>query len=136
MVCQLSMECDLRRVFGKNEPWRQYGRDAGAWGLHNEGICFSWDSPCPLGCGDVPLFNLSDSRNMLNYCDENDVAVLGMEGFKVVGKKEFQIWNVLRISSLVAAGEGFPGLSRKSARNFLDSIQDLNVFLEFVLVTV
>lgn len=46
----------------------------------------------------MPLFNLSDSRNMLNYCDENDVAVLGMEGFKVVGKKEFQIWNVLRIS--------------------------------------
>ncbi|MBR8657336.1 hypothetical protein KDH83_28870 [Achromobacter sp. Marseille-Q0513] len=99
---------------------------------------FSWGSPMPTRMwGDVPLFNLSDSHNMLNYCDENDVAVLGIEGFKIVGKKRIpDLECVADFSSLVTAGEGFPSLSRKSARNFLDSIQDLNVFLEFVLVTV
>ena len=83
----------------------------------------------------MPLFNLSDSRNMLNYCDENDVAVLGMEGFKVVGKK-FQIWNVLRFLVLGGGGRKVSWPIKKVGQEFSDSIQDLNVFLEFVLVTV
>lgn len=88
--------------------------------------------------GGTPLFNLSDSHELLNYCDTCDAAVLGIEGFKIVGDKRIpDLECIADFSALaVAAGEEFPALSRNSARDFIESISDRDTFLEFVLVKV
>ncbi len=88
--------------------------------------------------GGTPLFNLSDSHELLNYCDTRDAAVLGIEGFKIVGDKRIPDLDCIAdFSALaVAAREAFPALSRKSARDFIESISDRDIFLEFVLVRV
>lgn len=93
--------------------------------------------PTRLWCG-VPLFDLSDSHELLNYCDTRDAAVLGIEGFKIVGDKRIPDLDCIAdFSALaVAAGEAFPAMSRKSARDFIELISDRDTFLEFVLVRV
>jgi hypothetical protein len=86
----------------------------------------------------TPLFDLSDSYKLLSYCDKHDAAVLGIEGFKIVGDKRVPDLNSIADFSALAvtAGENFPALSRQSAKYFLDEISDLDIFFEFVLVTV
>ncbi|MHC8304903.1 hypothetical protein [Pseudomonas sp. PB3P13] len=88
--------------------------------------------------GSTPLFNLSDGRKLLDYCDKHNAAVLGIEGFKIAGDKRTPDLNCIADFSALAviAGEEFPALSRESARHFLDSISNGNTFLEFVLVTI
>lgn len=88
--------------------------------------------------GDTPLFNLSDGHKLLDFCDRHDVAVLGIEGFKVAGDRRTPALECLADFSALAlsAGKEFPALSRKSARYFLDTISDPDTFLEFVLVNI
>ncbi|MBA6065910.1 MULTISPECIES: hypothetical protein [Pseudomonas] len=88
--------------------------------------------------GDTPLFNLEDGRKLLDFCEVHDAAVLGIEGFKIVGDKRIPDLDCIAdFSSLaVSAGKRFPAASRKSARCFLDTISGSDVFLEFVLVKI
>ncbi len=87
--------------------------------------------------GSTPLFNLSDGRKLLNYCDKHDAAVLGIEGFKIIGDKRVPDLDCIAdFSSLVTSGAEFPVCSRKAARHFIDSISNADIFLEFVLVTI
>lgn len=88
--------------------------------------------------GSTPLFNLSDGIKLLRFCEEHNAAVLGIEGFKVIGDKRVPDLNCIADFStlIVAAGENFPEVSRKSARSFIDSILDDDVLLEFVLVKI
>ncbi|MFU7394077.1 hypothetical protein ACM74P_28390 [Pseudomonas aeruginosa] len=84
----------------------------------------------------VPLFDLVDSFKLMDYCDRHDAAVLGIEGFRIVGDKRIpDLGYIADFSALaVTTGDKFPALSRVSARDFLDSISDVDIFLEFVLV--
>ncbi|WP_042556007.1 MULTISPECIES: hypothetical protein [Pseudomonas] len=86
--------------------------------------------------GGVPLFNLIDGHKLLVFCDEHDVAVLGIEGFKVVGDKRVPDMDCIAdFSALtITARELFPVESRKLAKCFLSSISDPDMLLEFVLV--
>lgn len=88
--------------------------------------------------GDTPLFNLDDGRKLLAFCDGHDAAVLGIEGFKIVGDKRIPDLDCIADFSALAVSTGkeFPAASRKSARYFLDTISDPDVFLEFVLVKI
>lgn len=88
--------------------------------------------------GGMPLFNLSDSHELLNHCDARDAAVIGIEGFKILGDKRTPDLDCIAdFSALaVAAKEEFAALSRKSARDFIESISDRDIFLEFVLVRI
>lgn len=97
-----------------------------------------------LGCGpeptrfwgSTPLFKLNNGRELLDYCDKHDAAILGIEGFKITGDKRIpDLGCIADFSALTSAGKEFPALSRKAARHFLDSILDVDTFLEFVLVT-
>ena len=88
--------------------------------------------------GETPLFNLIDGYKLLVFCDEHDVAVLGIEGFKIVGDKRVPDMDCIADFSTLAmtAGELFPAESRKSAKYFLDSISAPDTLFEFVLVKV
>jgi hypothetical protein len=86
--------------------------------------------------GETPLFNLIDGHKLLVFCDEHDAAVLGIEGFKVIGDKRVPDMDCIADFSALAmtAGELFPAESRKSAKYFLSTISDPDTLLEFVLV--
>ncbi|MBC3205757.1 hypothetical protein HU755_03095 [Pseudomonas sp. SWRI111] len=87
--------------------------------------------------GSTPLFNLIDGRKLLDYCDEHDAVVLGVEGFKIIADKRIPDLDCIAdFSKLTTAGEEFAALSRRSARHFLDTISNKDIFLEFILVTV
>ncbi|QXH58835.1 hypothetical protein [Pseudomonas maumuensis] len=88
--------------------------------------------------GDTPLFNLEDGGKLLDFCEVHDAAVLGVEGFKIVGDKRIPDLDCIAdFSSLaVSAGKRFPAASRESARYFLDTISGSDVLLEFVIVRV
>lgn len=95
------------------------------------------DGPEPTKVwGSTPLFNLIDGRKLLDYCDKHDAVVLGIEGFKIIGDKRIPDLDCIADFSILATtGEEFTVLSRRAARNFLDSILNKDIFLEFVLVT-
>lgn len=84
----------------------------------------------------TPLFNSIDGRKLLVFCDEHDAAILGIEGFKIVGDKRVPDMDCIADFSALAitVGELFPAESRKSAKYFLSSISDPDTLLEFVLV--
>lgn len=98
-----------------------------------------------LGCGPeptrlwncTPLFDVDDGRKLLDYCDKHGAAVLGIEGFKVVGDKRTPDLDCIAdFSALTISGRGFPALSRAAARDFLDSISNVDTLMEFTLVTI
>lgn len=95
------------------------------------------DGPEPTKVwGSTPLFNLIDGRKLLDYCDKHDAAVLGIEGFKIIGdKRSPDLGCIADFSKLTTTDEKFAVLSRRAARHFLDSILNKDIFLEFVLVT-
>lgn len=86
--------------------------------------------------GGTPLFSLDDAIKLLGFCEQNDAAVLGIEGFKIAGGKRVPDMDCIAdFSTLVAvAGREFPTASREAAKLFIESIADSDVFLEFVLV--
>lgn len=102
----------------------------------NEFILFGGGPEPTRLWGGTPLFNLIDGHKLLVFCDEHDVAVLGIEGFKVVGDKRVPDMDCIADFSSLAmtAGELFSAQSRKSAKHFIDSISDPDTLLEFVLI--
>jgi hypothetical protein len=88
--------------------------------------------------GDTPLFNLNDGIKLLAFCEKHGAAVLGIEGFKILGGKRVPNLNYIADFSALAvvAGEAFPAASRKAAKCFIESISDGDILLEFVLVKI
>lgn len=86
--------------------------------------------------GEASLFSLDDANDLLEFCELHDVAVLGIEGFEVAGGKRTPDMDCIAdFSALVAiAGEAFPIVSIKAAKDFSISISNKNILLEFVLV--
>ncbi|MBV4531205.1 hypothetical protein HU719_007285 [Pseudomonas sp. SWRI107] len=44
-----------------------------------------------------PLFDVGDGVSLIDYCKNNDIAALGIEGFGIKGVREFHAWIVLLI---------------------------------------
>lgn len=86
--------------------------------------------------GDTPLYSLRDAIKLLEFCELNDAAVLGIETFKIAGGKRIpDIDFIADFSALVAVtGSKFPAASRDAANVFIKSIGTGDIFLEFVLV--
>lgn len=99
-----------------------------------------WDvGPKPARVwGETPLFDLASGRKLLDFCDERGAAVLGIEGFRIFGDKRVPDLDCIADFSALylTAREGFPAMSRESARAFLDSISDPEIYLEFLLVEI
>ncbi|WP_439850253.1 hypothetical protein ACTACG_20470 [Pseudomonas syringae] len=62
--------------------------------------------------------------------------MLGIEGFKIVGGKRIPDMDCIADFSVLvkSAGKNFSAASRDAAECFINSIDDSNIFLEFVLV--
>ena len=86
--------------------------------------------------GNVPLFSVSDSLLLMEYCVKNDIAVLGVEGFRVKDNSIIPDMNYIADLSELAAltGKSFPGKSVEAVKKFLDLVPMDGVFLEYVLV--
>ncbi|GFM59940.1 hypothetical protein PSCICG_11000 [Pseudomonas cichorii] len=87
--------------------------------------------------GSAPLFDLSDGRKLLGYCDRHGVVVLGIEGFQVLGDKRVSNYDCIAdFSALMITGEEFSTFSRMTAVRFFDFISNMDTFVEFVLVVI
>ena len=85
--------------------------------------------------GGVELFNLELSREVLDACKKYDVAVLGIEGFRVLEDLRVpDMGCIVDFSTLIKnLGSGFPAYSRMAAREFIENFVDNEILLEFVL---
>lgn len=45
----------------------------------------------------TPLFDAYDGIRLIDFCKINDIAILGIEGFKIKEERESQTWIVLSI---------------------------------------
>lgn len=86
--------------------------------------------------GDTPLFGVSDSLELIRYCEENNIAVLGIEGFRINhDKRTPDIDYIVDFSELfkVSGGE-FTVRSLQISKSFIQEIKGKDIYLEFLLV--
>lgn len=86
--------------------------------------------------GEIALFDSVDGLKVLDVCEQLNVSVLGIEGFRIVENHRVPDMNFIADFSVLigVAQDRFPAASRESARNFINTISDEGVLLEFVLV--
>lgn len=86
--------------------------------------------------GDVPLFGLSDSLGLIKYCEANNIAVLGIEGFRINHTKRTPDMDyIVDFSELFSiSGDEFTVKSLKISKSFIQGIKDADIYLEFLLV--
>ncbi|WP_152625118.1 hypothetical protein [Xanthomonas albilineans] len=84
------------------------------------------------------LFDVDRSKNVIDACELLDVSILGMEGFRISGNNRIPDMDcIVDFSPLLSKfGSNFPDFSRKSAREFIESIYDNEILIEFVLVKI
>ncbi|OLO05479.1 hypothetical protein BTW07_03100 [Salinicola socius] len=84
----------------------------------------------------MELFNKKDSEKLLNFCEHQKLAILGIEGFNISGDKITPDLDFIADFSCLATTDKkyFIDTSIKSARKFLELITDNDLLLEFVLV--
>lgn len=88
--------------------------------------------------GNVALFNISDSRTLLSACEKNDIAVLGIEGFRVLKNCRVPDMDCIAdFSKLLLSSERyFSANSREKAKKFIDDFTSDDILLEFTLVKI
>ncbi|MDT4869470.1 hypothetical protein FQZ97_1044980 [compost metagenome] len=86
--------------------------------------------------GDVPLFGVSDSLELIGYCEKNDIAVLGIEGFRVNNDKRVPDMDyIVDFSELFrVSGKDFTEKSLQISKSFVQSVEVLDIYFEFLLV--
>lgn len=89
-----------------------------------------------LWWGNVALFSLPDAKLLMNYCANNRIAVLGVEGFRLEGNYRIpDMQTIADFSEMMAmSGASFPERSIMAMREFFKLMQQDGLFLEFVLV--
>lgn len=85
---------------------------------------------------DVPLFDILDGLRLVEYCEDNNIAILGVEGFRVKGDKRVPDMDYIVDFSASLNEEGFAKKSAEVVRGGINSTEDRAVLLEFVLVKV
>ena len=86
--------------------------------------------------GDVPLFDVLDAFKLVDYCERNNIAILGIEGFKVKGDRRIPDMDcIVDFSSSLNDG-CFAKKTIEASRRIMSGIDDRDTLLEFVLVKV
>lgn len=88
--------------------------------------------------GNVPLFNIQDGIKLINFCEKHNIAVLGIEGFKIINDKRVPDLDYIADFSalMMVSGDNFPSVSRISALKFLNTIGNEEILIEFELATI
>lgn len=86
--------------------------------------------------GDTPLFGVSDGLELIEYCERNNIAILGIEGFEVDNDKRIPNMDyIVDFSGLYRISrEDFTEKSLKISRSFIQGIGNPGIYLEFLLV--
>ncbi|MCE1190633.1 MAG: hypothetical protein LWW96_00620 [Acidovorax sp.] len=86
--------------------------------------------------GEVALFSLSDAALLLDYCSDNGLAVLGVEGFRIEGNHRIpDVDAIADFSGLMkVSSTSFAERSIAAMREFLKMLPQDGEMLEFVLV--
>lgn len=83
--------------------------------------------------GSLDLVSAADARRLLLVCEEEEVPVLGLEGFRVEGTAI--VPEMAAIADYSSSFRGSPDRAREtiaSARRFLDSMTDSALLFELV----
>jgi len=80
-------------------------------------------------------FNISECKAVIQFCRENGIAVLGMDGFEFRGKFIIDLLDIYDASSLVRGKwDDFVNKSIEGALLFISQNNNKNEFFEFVFV--
>lgn len=83
--------------------------------------------------GSLDLVSAADARRLLLVCEAQDVAVLGLEGFRIDGNAIVPEMDA--IADYSSSFRGSPDRAREtiaSARRFLDAMTDSTLLFELV----
>lgn len=86
--------------------------------------------------GGTPLFDVGDGIRLINYCKNNDIAVLGIEGFKIKGNKRIPDMDCIVDFSSSLNEINFAVKSIEASRIIIESMIGSGIFMEFVLIRV
>jgi len=80
-------------------------------------------------------FNISECKAVIQFCQENGIAVLGMDGFEFRGKFIIDLFDIYDASSLVRGQwDDFVNKSIEGALLFISQNNNKNEFFEFVFI--
>jgi len=83
----------------------------------------------------TPLFDVGDGMRLVDYCKNNDIAVLGIEGFKIKGGKRIPDMDCIVDFSASLKELNFAAKSIEMSRVIIESLSG-GILMEFVLVRV
>lgn len=86
--------------------------------------------------GGIPLFDAGDGLKLLDYCKDNGIAVLGLEGFKVEGGNRVPDMDCIVDFSAPLSEFDFAAKSLEASRLIIERMSGSGVFMEFVLVRI
>ena len=90
-------------------------------------------TPTLVWCG-TPLFDVDDGIKLVDYCKKNNIAVLGIEGFKIKGGKRVPDMDCIVDFSASLNEVSFAVKSIEASRIIIESMRGSGIFMEFMLV--
>jgi hypothetical protein len=86
--------------------------------------------------GEYPLFSIQDGLLLMEYCAQNGIGVLGVEGFSLEGEYRIPDMDCIADFSKLPdiSGSAFQSKSVDTMKKFITSLPMKEIFLEFVLV--
>lgn len=81
------------------------------------------------------LFSIPDAMKLLAYCEVNKIAVLGFDSFRIEGSMLCPDLDCIADFSSSLHDPSFVEDSANACRRILDSLNDKELLLEFVLIT-
>ena len=84
----------------------------------------------------TPLFDVGYGVRLVDYCKNNGIAVLGMEGFKINGSKRVPYIDCIVDFSASLNEIDFAVKSVEASRLIIESMIGSGVLMEFVLIRV
>lgn len=80
-----------------------------------------------------PLFDVGDGVRLIEYCKNNDVAALGIEGFEIKGGKRIPRMDYIVDFSASLNEMNFAVKSIDASRKIIESMIGSDILMEFVL---
>ena len=84
----------------------------------------------------TPLFDVDDGIRLVDYCKNNDIAVLGIEGFVIRGGKTIPDMDCIVDFSLSLGEINFATKSIETSRVIIEGFRGGGILMEFVLIRV
>lgn len=86
----------------------------------------------------IPLFNIQDACKFLDLCEEFNIAVLGIEGFKIINDYRIPDMEcIVDFSEIMESmKDDFPKYSRQCSLDFIKNYVNDDVLIEFEIVVV